>query len=290
MKVLITGFTGTLGTALIRKLIRVPGVEITGLSRDELKQANFAESIQSDFHLKHITPVPRLHMMLGDVSDPDMSRATGYDAIVHLAALKRVDRMEYEPWQCVRTNIIGTQNVLYAAAVTGAKFILASTDKAVAPINVYGMSKGIAEKSVLNYCNGTVIRYGNVMASRGSVIPQFVKTLQESQPRVEITHPDMTRFWVYSNTIVDFFMEKILGDSCPGLHIPTMRAAKVADVAAAIASILDVPEYVTNIVGVRPGEKLHEMLDYNLCSADENVQMTPDELHEFLLPLIEEIV
>lgn len=267
MRAFITGITGTLGTEVTRILL-AENHEVIGYSRDEQKQRVFKYR-------------DKCTMYLGDVRDKDrlLEASRGADIIFHFAALKCVDSLEENPEESVATNIIGTQNVLYAQRINGIlKVCFASTDKAVSPINVYGMCKGISEKLVLRNPSNVVCRYGNVIGSRGSVIPMFEKTLRDDQ-LVNITSTEMTRFWIKIEDAAEFVFHSGL-TKC-GLQIPFMKAASVVRVANAVANKVGVNPYRILHVGVRPGEKLHERLQQGLDSFHCD-QYTDQELMEMI--------
>lgn len=252
MKILITGATGTIGTELTNLFLK-DGHEVVGLSRDEFKQ--------------HHWPFKnKAQLFIGDIRSLDdcVQASAGCDLIIHTAALKHVDKMELNPTQSVQTNIIGTYNLVKARKLNRVdRITLLSTDKAVYPINVYGNSKAIAERFVLQD-EGMVIRYGNVLGSRGSVIETFSKALKESNV-VPITHMAMTRFFITINRAANFINE--IGSDLtaqPGLYVPYMKACLITDLAKAVARNLgpmapqdDIDFRVT---GMRPGEKINECL------------------------------
>jgi UDP-N-acetylglucosamine 4,6-dehydratase/5-epimerase len=252
---LITGATGSFGTAFIREVLRRYDVAgIRAFSRDELKQSELAERIAD----------PRIRLLLGDVRDLERLRVAtrGVDLIVHAAALKQVPACEYNPFEAVQTNIVGTQNVISAAIDNRVPLTIAlSTDKAVNPANLYGATKLCAEKIVAQagvYSGDTPsrfasVRYGNVTGSRGSVIPIFRQ--QAASGRVTITDERMTRFWITLEQAVEFVLSCI-----PLVHggetfVPKIPSMRILDVAAALA-----PDAERVITGIRPGEKLHEVL------------------------------
>lgn len=223
-------------------------------SRDELKQYEFRQKVQDD---------PRLRWFIGDIRDQHrLARAMhGIDYVVHAAALKQVDTAEYNPFEYVQTNIIGSQNVIEAAIDTGVKRVVAlSTDKASSPINLYGATKLAADKlfqSANHYAAGyetrfSVVRYGNVMGSRGSVIPFFKKLAAEGKP-LPITDRTMTRFWITLPQAVKFVIDSF--DLMVGgeLYVPRIPSMKITDLVEAVA-----PGSETYEIGIRPGEKLHE--------------------------------
>lgn len=255
--VLITGGTGSFGKKFIETILnRYPDVKkIVIYSRDELKQ----------FELKQKYPevkYPQLRFFIGDVRDGDrLKRACeGIDVIIHAAAIKQVDTAEYNPEECIKTNIHGAQNVINAALQAGVKHVVAlSTDKACAPINLYGATKLCSDKLFVaaNNIKGSrdlrfsVVRYGNVMGSRGSVIPFFINKRKDGI--IPITHEEMTRFNISLQAGVDLVMFAIGHHLGGEIFIPKIPSYKIIDVAKAIA-----PHAKLEMVGVRPGEKLHE--------------------------------
>jgi len=255
--VLITGGTGSFGKKFIETILRdYPQVKrIVIYSRDELKQ----------FELKQKYPAneyPQLRFFIGDVRDSERLKKAceGIDVIIHAAALKQVDTAEYNPEECIKTNIGGAQNVINAALTSGVKEVVAlSTDKACAPINLYGATKLASDKLFVaaNNIKGkrdirfSVVRYGNVIGSRGSVIPYFIE--KRKTGTIPITHPEMTRFNISLQDGVNLVMFA-LGHHLGGeIFVPKIPSYKITDVATAIA-----PNAKQEIVGIRPGEKLHE--------------------------------
>jgi UDP-N-acetylglucosamine 4,6-dehydratase/5-epimerase len=253
---LVTGATGSFGTAFMRTVLDRHEVEaVRVFSRDELKQSELAERFGGD---------PRLRMLIGDVRDRDRLRmaARGVDLIVHAAALKQVPACEYNPFEAVQTNVLGAENVISAAIDAGVPLTISlSTDKAVNPANLYGATKLCAEKIVAQanaYASGTParfasVRYGNVVGSRGSVVPIF--KAQAESGVITVTDERMTRFWITLEQAVEFVL------SClPLVHggetfVPKIPSMRIVDVAAALA-----PGAERRVVGIRPGEKLHEVL------------------------------
>ncbi|PSU50927.1 UDP-N-acetylglucosamine 4,6-dehydratase (inverting) [Photobacterium frigidiphilum] len=255
--VLITGGTGSFGKKFIETILdRYPEVKkIIIYSRDELKQSVIKQKYPPyDF--------PQLRFFIGDVRDRErmVQACEGVDVIIHAAAIKQVDTAEYNPTECIRTNIDGAENVIHAALTCGIKNVVAlSTDKACAPINLYGATKLASDKlfAAANNIRGSkdirfsVVRYGNVMGSRGSVIPFFLNKSKEGV--LPITHKDMTRFNISLQDGVNLVMFA-LGHHLGGeIFIPKIPSYKITDVAEAVA-----PECQIRIVGIRPGEKLHE--------------------------------
>lgn len=277
MKYLIVGGTGTLGQELVKQLATQPFSEITVLSRDEFKQSE----------MKRWTPL-NVKFVIGDIRDERLIEPFwGHHVCFHVAALKHVDVLEKFPEEAIKTNILGTINVANACAHTGIQYVVfSSTDKAVDPINAYGMSKGLAEKIWLgknkidHISKFKVFRWGNVMGSRGSVIYHFAKTLKESGT-IWFTDPNMTRFWLRVSDAVKFMLENYQ-DVKRNLFIPPLKAASVARVAASVARVLGFEHYLTCTLGLRPGEKMHEAIvsthsDKTLCS-NTATQLTDDEL------------
>ena len=255
--VLITGGTGSFGKKFIETILdRYPDVKkIVIYSRDELKQSIIKQKYPAyDF--------PQLRFFIGDVRDKDrMTQACeGVDVIIHAAAIKQVDTAEYNPTECIRTNIDGAENVIHAALACGVKDVVAlSTDKACAPINLYGATKLASDKlfAAANNIRGSkdikfsVVRYGNVMGSRGSVIPFFIEKKKEGL--LPITHNEMTRFNISLQDGVNMVMYAIENHIGGEIFVPKIPSYTITDIAEAIA-----PECETRDVGIRPGEKLHE--------------------------------
>ena len=255
--VLITGGTGSFGKKFIETILsRYSDVKkIIIYSRDELKQ--------SDLRQKYpMNSFPHLRFFIGDVRDKErlVRACEGVDVIIHAAAIKQVDTAEYNPTECIKTNVIGAENVIHAALECGVKNVVAlSTDKACAPINLYGATKLVSDKlfTAANNIKGTkdikfsVVRYGNVMGSRGSVIPFFLDKKQDGM--LPITHEGMTRFNISLQAGVDLVMYALENHLGGEIFIPKIPSYRILDVAQAIA-----PDSETKVVGIRPGEKLHE--------------------------------
>ena len=255
--VLITGGTGSFGKKFIETLLSTNPLvnKVIVFSRDELKQSELKQKYpEKDF--------PQMRFFIGDVRDKDrLSRACeGVDSIIHAAAIKQVDTAEYNPTECIKTNIEGAENVIYAALDSGVKNVVAlSTDKACAPINLYGATKLVSDKlfTAANNIKGSreikfsVVRYGNVMGSRGSVIPFFLKKKEEGS--LPITHEDMTRFNISLQEGVDMVLFALKNHLGGEIFVPKIPSYRILDVAKALA-----PKCPTEIVGIRPGEKLHE--------------------------------
>ncbi|HYN66591.1 MAG TPA: UDP-N-acetylglucosamine 4,6-dehydratase (inverting) [Ornithinibacter sp.] len=253
--VLVTGGTGSFGKAFIAELLRTHGPKrVVIFSRDELKQYECRQLFGDD---------PRLRWFLGDVRDRHrLNRAMhGVDYVVHAAALKQVDTAEYNPWEFVQTNIVGSQNVIEACIDSGVKKVVAlSTDKASSPINLYGATKLTADKLFVtgnHYAAAyptrfSVVRYGNVMGSRGSVIPFFRKLAAEGAS-LPITDLRMTRFFITLPQAVRFVTDSFETMQGGELYVPRIPSMKITDLAQAVAPGAEMHE-----IGLRPGEKLHE--------------------------------
>lgn len=257
--VLITGGTGSFGKKFVETILnRYPEVKrIVIYSRDELKQFELKQKYPHDRY-------PQLRFFIGDVRDGErLKRACeGIDVIIHAAAIKQVDTAEYNPEECIKTNVHGAQNVINAALQTGVKHVVAlSTDKACAPINLYGATKLTSDKlyTAANNISGSkdvrfsVVRYGNVMGSRGSVIPFFIGKRDSGAKELPITDMRMTRFNISLQAGVDLVMYAIGHHLGGEIFVPKIPSYHITDVATAIAPTLPQVE-----VGIRPGEKLHE--------------------------------
>jgi len=258
--ILVTGGTGSFGHQIVRDLLPFNPVCIHIYSRDEKKQYEMAMSYKRYNNLR---------FDIGDVRNLERTRDAmrGIDIVFNAAALKQVPSCEYAPFEAVETNIIGANNVRRAAIEAGVKMVVSiSTDKAVKPVNVMGMTKAIQERIMLDptYANGNTkfvcIRYGNVLGSRGSVIPLFFDYIQKGLP-IPITHPDMTRFQLTLKEAVQLvFLATVKGES-GDLWVQKMPAARILDLGQALAYGLTKKEnYPMTIIGMRPGEKMHEVL------------------------------
>jgi UDP-N-acetylglucosamine 4,6-dehydratase len=278
--ILITGGTGSFGKAFLQEVLTTHNPRrVAILSRDELKQSEMRA---------HFTD-KRIRWFLGDIRDKDrLIRAFhGVDYVVHAAALKQVDTAEYNPFEYVQTNILGSQNVIDAAIDAGVKKVVAlSTDKASSPINLYGATKLTADKLFVaannySYSYNTamaVVRYGNVMGSRGSVIPFFQKLIAEGKP-LPITDPNMTRFWITLPQAVRFVIDSF--DSMHGgeLYVPRIPSMRIMDLVEALK-----PGAETFVVGIRPGEKLHE----EMIASDDSYRTLRQEDRYVVQPTVKE--
>lgn len=264
--ILIVGGTGTLGRELIRQL---PDKRIRVLSRCELKQKDL------------LAEFPHVECVLGDIRGSLDRAMEGVEYVFHVAALKHVDTLEANAEESVRTNILGTMNVCEAAKRAGVKrLVFSSTDKAVCPINVYGMSKGISERIVLNH-GYTVYRWGNIVGSRGSALHYFINAIRKDET-INVTHPDMSRFWMKIEDAVAFMLDTYQEE--PGVRIPAMKAAPVLAIINALAFLMG-KEATLRISGLRPGEKIHESLTHEVHS-NTAAQYTFEELTTLLKPFV----
>ena len=258
--ILVTGGSGSFGRRFIRNVLdEYQPRRLVVFSRDELKQSEMAEDFPE-------ARFPCMRYFIGDVRDGDRLRLAmrDVDYVVHAAALKQVPTAEYNPFECIKTNVYGAENVVSAALATGVKRVIAlSTDKAANPINLYGASKLASDKIFIaaNNISGAdgarfaVVRYGNVVGSRGSVIPFFQRLLDQGATRLPITDERMTRFWITLSQGVDFVLAN-LGRMIGGeLFVPKLPSMRLVDLAHAMA-----PDATLEMVGIRAGEKLHEVM------------------------------
>lgn len=278
--ILVTGGTGSFGKAFIRyALDNLDPRRIAVLSRDELKQSE----MRKDF------PDDRLRWFIGDIRDRErLKRAFhGVDHVVHAAALKQVDTAEYNPYEYVKTNIIGSQNVIETAIDAGVRKVVAlSTDKASSPINLYGATKLTADKLFVganNYSDAqgadfAVVRYGNVMGSRGSVIPLFRQLAAEGKP-LPVTDTRMTRFWITLPQAVKFVVDSFDRMTGGELFVPRIPSMRIMDLIEALA-----PGAETFEIGIRPGEKLHE----EMISADDSYRTVRQADRYVVKPTVQE--
>jgi UDP-glucose 4-epimerase len=255
---LITGGTGSFGNAVLRRFLDSDLREIRIFSRDEKKQDDMRKKYNS----------PKLKFYIGDVRDYQsiLNAVRGVDYIYHAAALKQVPSCEFHPMEAVKTNVLGTENVLEAAIISGVKRVVClSTDKAVYPINAMGISKAMMEKVIVaksRSSSETVIcttRYGNVMASRGSVIPLFTNQIRAGQP-ITLTDGSMTRFMMTLDDAVDLVLYAFKHGSPGDIFVQKAPAATIETLAMALTGLLSVPDHQINTIGTRHGEKLFEAL------------------------------
>lgn len=275
--ILITGGTGSFGKQFIASLLKQYTLKrIIVYSRDELKQFE----MQQEFN--HSC----MRYFIGDVRDAQRLEMAmrGVDYVVHAAALKQVPAAEYNPMECIKTNINGAENVIQAALNNQVKRVIAlSTDKAANPINLYGATKLCSDKLFVaaNNMAGTnptlfsVVRYGNVVGSRGSVVPFFDKLIKSGATEIPITHPDMTRFWITLEQGIQFVIQNFHRMKGGEIFIPKIPSVKITDLAQSMA-----PELPINVVGIRPGEKLHEVMcpsddSYHTYEFDDYFMITP---------------
>jgi len=273
--ILLTGGTGSFGKAFCARVQRdFPTATVRIISRDELKQSEMQPALDSG----------QFRFFLGDVRDRDrLHRAMqGADIVIHAAALKQVPAAEYNPFEAVQTNILGAQNVVDAAIDSSVETVIAlSTDKAVNPVNLYGATKLCQEKIVVQgnaYAShsGTklsVVRYGNVVGSRGSVVPVFKE--QAKTGTITITDDRMTRFWITLEQAVDLVMHALSTAVGGEIFIPKIPSMRVTDLATAMA-----PDCEQKIIGIRPGEKLHELM----LTADESRHTVNSGTHYVIYP------
>ena len=279
-KILITGGTGSLGNALTRRLLKMDVSVIRIFSRDELKQIQMQEQLNDE----------KLRFLIGDVRDKDrLSRAMeGIDVVFHTAALKHVPVAEYNPFEAIKTNVIGTQNVIESCLDNEVKMALAiGTDKAVSPLNTYGATKLLMERmfTAANFYKGAhitdflCVRYGNVLGSRGSVAPKFVEQIQ-NDGKITITDPRMTRFNITMKQALDLIFRAVKNGKDGEVFIPKLKAYTVDELKNAIIELMGKKIQVQKIP-VRPGEKFHETLinkdeiAYTFESKDDYIIRSP---------------
>jgi UDP-N-acetylglucosamine 4,6-dehydratase/5-epimerase len=261
--ILITGGTGSFGKEFVSRMVSAHSPrKVIVYSRDELKQFEMSQNLDHR----------GIRYLIGDVRDKDRLKFAmkNVDFVVHAAALKQVPAAEYNPMECIKTNIHGAENVVEAALATGVERVIAlSTDKAVNPINLYGATKLASDKLFIAANNTTgklntrfsIVRYGNVMGSRGSVIPFFRKLIDNGAASLPITDKRMTRFWITLDYGVDFVIESFTNMLGGEVLVPKLPSVKIVDLARALAPGLPIQE-----IGRRPGEKIHEVL----CPRDDS--------------------
>jgi UDP-N-acetylglucosamine 4,6-dehydratase len=261
--ILITGGTGSFGKQFVKGILeRYKPKKLIIYSRDELKQFEMEQDFHDDC----------MRYFIGDVRDRDrlIQAMNGVDYVVHAAALKQVPAAEYNPMECIKTNIHGAENVIHAALANEVEKVIAlSTDKAANPINLYGATKLASDKLFVaanNMAGGhatrfSAVRYGNVVGSRGSVVPFFRKRIAEGAEFLPITDSRMTRFWITLRQGVDFVLRTFERMHGGEIFVPKITSVSVVDLAKAMA-----PDLPHRIIGIRPGEKLHEVM----CPADDS--------------------
>jgi UDP-N-acetylglucosamine 4,6-dehydratase/5-epimerase len=279
LTVLITGGTGSFGSTMVRRLLRLGVGQVRILSRDEAKQDDLRRSLGDE----------RARFYVGDVRElaSVADAVRGVDLVFHAAALKQVPSCEFFPAQAMLTNVVGSSNVIEAAALAGVRSVVClSTDKAVFPINAMGMTKALMEKMAQAFARNnpdsstvvSIVRYGNVMCSRGSVIPLFVEQLRSQKP-MTITEPTMTRFLMSLGESVDL-VEHAFMHAAPGdIFVRKAPAATIKDLAIGVANALDVAPDL-RVIGTRHGEKLHETL-----LSSEEMAIAEDHGQYFRVPL-----
>ncbi|NKF51057.1 UDP-N-acetylglucosamine 4,6-dehydratase (inverting) [Shewanella sp. WXL01] len=275
--ILITGGTGSFGHKYTKTLLeRYKPKRIIILSRDELKQ----------YEMQQIFNDSCMRYFIGDVRDVDRLKQAfkDVDYVIHAAAMKQVPAAEYNPMECIKTNINGAENVIRAAISNNVEKVIAlSTDKAASPINLYGATK-LASDKLFTAANNMVgnartrfaaVRYGNVVGSRGSVVPLFKKLIAQGATELPITHPDMTRFWITLQEGVDFVLKNFERMQGGEIFIPKIPSIKITDLAKAYG-----PELEQKIIGIRPGEKMHEIMapeddSHHNIEFDDHFVITP---------------
>jgi UDP-N-acetylglucosamine 4,6-dehydratase len=277
--ILITGGTGSFGKQYTKTLLEhYQPKKIIIYSRDELKQ----------FEMQQTFNAACMRYFIGDVRDKERLRQAmqGVDFVIHAAALKQVPAAEYNPTECIKTNIHGAENVIRAALENDVKKVIAlSTDKAANPINLYGATKLASDKLFVaanNMAGGhptrfSVVRYGNVVGSRGSVVPFFKKLISEGATCLPITDPNMTRFWITLQDGVDFVLKNFARMSGGEIFVPKIPSVRITDLAKAMA-----PTLKQEIIGIRPGEKIHEIM----CPSDDSHLTLEFDDHYVIRPSI----
>lgn len=277
--ILITGGTGSFGKKYVKTILeRYTPRRLIIYSRDELKQ----------FEMQQVFNAPCMRYFIGDVRDGErlIQAMRGVDYVIHAAAMKQVPAAEYNPMECIKTNIDGAQNVIKAAIANNvSKVIALSTDKAANPINLYGATKLASDKLFIAANNMTgsdkpifaAVRYGNVVGSRGSVVPFFENIISNGAKEIPVTHQDMTRFWISLQDGVDFVLKNFQRMYGGEIFVPKIPSIRITDLAEAMA-----PDLPVKIIGIRPGEKLHEIM----CPSDDSHLTLEFQDHYVLMPTI----
>jgi len=277
--ILITGGTGSFGHRYVKTILeRYKPARVVVFSRDELKQ----------YEMQQRFDAPCMRYFIGDVRDADrLTQAMrGIDYVIHAAALKQVPAAEYNPMECIKTNVHGAENVIRAAIENNVhKVIALSTDKAANPINLYGATKLASDKLFVAANNMVgpkptrfaVVRYGNVVGSRGSVVPLFERLIREGAKALTLTDPRMTRFWISLQQGVDFVLENFSRMRGGEIFVPKIPSIRMPDLAEAMA-----PGMATQTIGIRPGEKLHEIM----CPSDDSHLTLEFPKHYVMRPTI----
>jgi len=278
--ILITGGTGSFGRQYVRTILeRFRPRKVIVYSRDELKQFEMKQDYDRDC----------MRYFIGDVRDRDrlVQALSGVDFVIHAAALKQVPAAEYNPMECIKTNIHGAENVIHAALANDVEKVVAlSTDKAANPINLYGATKLVSDKLFVaanNLAGGyktrfSVVRYGNVVGSRGSVIPFFRRQIAGGCDHLPITDAKMTRFWITLQQGVDFVLKNLERMQGGEIFVPKIPSVRIVDLASALA-----PGLPHKIIGIRPGEKLHEVM----CPGDDSHLTLEFDDHYVIKPSIQ---
>jgi UDP-N-acetylglucosamine 4,6-dehydratase len=277
--VLITGGTGSFGKQFVRTILsRYQPKRLIIYSRDELKQFEMAQRFNADC----------MRYFIGDVRDRErlVQAMNRVDFVIHAAALKQVPAAEYNPTECIKTNIYGAENVIHAALANEVENVIAlSTDKAANPVNLYGASKLVSDKLFVaanNIAGGhrtrfAVVRYGNVVGSRGSVVPLYKRLIQEGAAYLPITDERMTRFWITLPQGVDFVLKGFERMTGGEIFVPRIPSVRIVDLGTAMA-----PTMPQKVVGIRPGEKIHEVM----CPADDSHLTLAFDDHFVIQPAI----
>jgi UDP-N-acetylglucosamine 4,6-dehydratase len=281
--ILITGGTGSFGKSFISDILqRYRPRRVVVYSRDELKQ----------FEMQQTFSHSAMRYFIGDVRDRErlIQAMRGIDYVVHAAALKQVPAAEYNPMECIKTNIHGAENVIHAALENDVEKVIAlSTDKAANPVNLYGATKLASDKLFVaanNIAGGartrfSVVRYGNVVGSRGSVVPYFKKLLAEGARELPVTDVRMTRFWITLDQAVEFVVKNFARMQGGEIFVPRIPSVRITDLVEAMAPGIDM-----RIIGIRPGEKLHEIM----CPSDDSHLTLEFDSHYVIRPTISFVV